>query len=190
MITVEDIFAGNKLALSRALSAVENQTEEGSHLLSELYPRGGKGYLIGVTGSPGTGKSTLVNQLALQIRAKEPEAKIAILAIDPTSPFTGGAVLGDRVRMRDLSGDENIFIRSMASRGALGGLAQQTAGLAQVFDGAGYRLSSSLKLSGQVRTRWISSAWHTPPWLWKRPGWVMTSRPSRPVFWRLQIFWW
>ncbi len=139
MVSVEDIFAGNKLALSRALSAVENQTEEGSRLLSELYPRGGKGYLIGVTGSPGTGKSTLVNQLALQIRAAEPEAKIAILAIDPTSPFSGGAVLGDRVRMRDLSGDENIFIRSMASRGALGGLAQQTAALAQVFDGAGYR---------------------------------------------------
>jgi LAO/AO transport system kinase len=139
LVSVEDIFDGNKLALSRALSAVENQTEDGSRLLSELYPRGGKGYLIGVTGSPGTGKSTLVNQLALQIRVLEPEAKIAILAIDPTSPFSGGAVLGDRVRMRDLSGDENIFIRSMASRGALGGLAQQTAALAQVFDGAGYR---------------------------------------------------
>lgn len=138
MISVEDILAGNKLALSRALTAVENETGEAHRILSELYPRGGKGYLIGVTGSPGTGKSTLVNQLALQIRERLPEEKIAILAVDPTSPFSGGAVLGDRVRMRDLSGDDHIFIRSMASRGALGGLAEQTSALAQVFDGAGY----------------------------------------------------
>lgn len=138
MSTVNDILAGNKLALSRALTAVENNTSDGYALLSGLYPRGGNGYFIGVTGSPGTGKSTLVNQLALQIRSVFPEVKIAIIAIDPTSPFSGGAVLGDRVRMRDLSGDPNIFIRSMASRGALGGLAEQTAALAQVFDGAGY----------------------------------------------------
>jgi LAO/AO transport system kinase len=138
LISVEDILSGNKLALSRALTAVENETGEAHRILSELYPRGGKGYLIGVTGSPGTGKSTLVNQLALQIRERLPEEKIAILAVDPTSPFSGGAVLGDRVRMRDLSGDDHIFIRSMASRGALGGLAEQTSALAQVFDGAGY----------------------------------------------------
>ncbi len=138
MINIDEILSGNKLALTRTLTAVENNTPEGYEILSRLYSKGGNGYLIGVTGAPGTGKSTLVNQLALQIRSSFPEAKIAILAIDPTSPFSGGAVLGDRVRMRDLSGDTNIFIRSMASRGALGGLAEQTAALAQVFDGAGY----------------------------------------------------
>jgi LAO/AO transport system kinase len=137
-MTVEDILSGNRLALARALTAVENENADGREILSALYPRGGKGYLIGVTGSPGAGKSTLVNQIVLDLRGRFPDKKIAILAIDPTSPFSGGAVLGDRVRMRDLSGDPNIFIRSMASRGALGGLAAQTAALAQVFDGAGY----------------------------------------------------
>lgn len=137
-MTVAEILAGNRLALSRALSAVENETPEGEAILSELYRHGGKGYLVGVTGSPGTGKSTLVNQLVLQVRKQESRTKIAILAVDPTSPFSGGAVLGDRVRMRDLSGDPDIFIRSMASRGASGGLAERTLALARVFDGAGY----------------------------------------------------
>jgi LAO/AO transport system kinase len=90
-----------------------------------------------VTGAPGTGKSSLVNQLALHYRKKE-DKRVAIVAVDPSSPFTGGAVLGDRVRMRDLSGDPNVFIRSMASRGSLGGLAQATANVVQVFDAAGF----------------------------------------------------
>ncbi len=92
--------------------------------------------MIGITGAPGTGKSSLVNQLALHYRRQE--KRVAIVAIDPSSPFTGGAVLGDRVRMRDLAGDAGVFIRSMASRGSLGGLAQATAGVVQVFDAAGF----------------------------------------------------
>lgn len=139
-ISLEPILSGNRLALSRALTAVENNTLEGRELLSALYPRGGHAHLIGVTGSPGTGKSSLVNQIVLLYRRIHPDKKVAIIAVDPTSPFSGGAVLGDRVRMRDLSGDEGIFIRSMASRGALGGLARQTASLAQLFDCAGYDL--------------------------------------------------
>ena len=103
----------------------------------ELFPHTGKAHLIGVTGAPGTGKSSLVNQLALHYRKKE-DKRIAIVAVDPSSPFTGGAVLGDRVRMRDLSGDPNVFIRSMASRGSLGGLAQATANMVQIFDAAGF----------------------------------------------------
>jgi LAO/AO transport system kinase len=116
---------------------VENDTPEGRAALIELFPHTGKAHLIGVTGAPGTGKSSLVNQLALYYRKTE-DKRVAIVAVDPSSPFTGGAVLGDRVRMRDLSGDSGVFIRSMASRGSLGGLAQYTGNMVQVFDAAGF----------------------------------------------------
>ena len=137
MNLVEGLLSGNRLALTRLLTQVENDTDEGRAALTELFPHTGKAHLIGVTGSPGTGKSSLVNQLALHYRKLE-DRRVAVVAVDPSSPFTGGAVLGDRVRMRDLAGDPNVFIRSMASRGSLGGLAQATAGLVQVFDAAGF----------------------------------------------------
>lgn len=137
MTLVEDLLSGNRLALTRLLTQVENDTPGGRAALTELFPRTGKAHLIGVTGAPGTGKSSLVNQVALQFR-KKGERRVAVVAVDPSSPFTGGAVLGDRVRMRDLAGDPGVFIRSMASRGSLGGLAQTTAGLVQVFDAAGF----------------------------------------------------
>jgi LAO/AO transport system kinase len=131
------ILNGDRLALARLLTQVENDTEEARAALAELFPNTGKAHLIGVTGAPGTGKSSLVNQLALWFR-KQDARRVAIVAVDPSSPFTGGAVLGDRVRMRDLAGDPGIFIRSMATRGSLGGLAQTTASMVQVFDAAGY----------------------------------------------------
>jgi LAO/AO transport system kinase len=139
MSLTESIREGNRLALARLLTQVENDSLEGRTALAELFPHTGGAHLIGVTGAPGTGKSSLVNQLALYYRRNE-NKKIAIIAVDPSSPFTGGAVLGDRVRMRDLSGDNGIFIRSMASRGSVGGIAQATASLAQVFDAAGFDL--------------------------------------------------
>ena len=139
MSLTESILAGNRLSISRLLTQVENNTVEGRAALAELFPHTGKAHLIGVTGAPGTGKSSLVNQLALYYRKNE-DKKIAIVAVDPTSPFTGGAVLGDRVRMRDLSGDEGVFIRSMATRGSLGGIAQTTASFTQVFDAAGFEI--------------------------------------------------
>lgn len=139
MDLVESLLTGNRLALSRLLTQVENDSPEGRSALNELFPHTGKAHLIGVTGAPGTGKSSLVNQLVLHYRKQE-DRYVAVVAVDPSSPFTGGAVLGDRVRMRDLSGDPNVFIRSMASRGSLGGLAQTTAGLVQVFDAAGFDL--------------------------------------------------
>ena len=135
------VLNGERLALTRTLSQVENNTPEGNQILEELFPHTGNAHLIGVTGAPGTGKSTLVNQLAFHYRRFPEEAKpptVAVVAIDPSSPFSGGALLGDRVRMQDLAGDPGIFVRSMASRGSLGGLASTTAGLVQVFDAAGF----------------------------------------------------
>jgi len=136
MTFIQSVLEGKRLSIARLLTQVENDSPEGRSVLAELFPHTGKAHLIGITGAPGTGKSSLVNQLTLFYRKQN--KKVAIIAVDPSSPFTGGAVLGDRVRMRDLSGDEGVFIRSMASRGSVGGLAQTTASFTQVFDAAGF----------------------------------------------------
>lgn len=143
MSLAQKVLAGERLALSRSLSQVENGTLEGLALLNELFPHTGRAHLVGVTGASGTGKSSLVNQLARYYRQPpegEQARRVAIVAVDPSSPFTGGAILGDRIRMHDLAGDAGVFIRSMASRGSLGGLASTTSGLVQVFDAAGFDL--------------------------------------------------
>jgi len=137
----EGVLGGNRLALARLLTQVENDTPTGRAALNDLFPFTGHAHLIGVTGAPGTGKSSLVNQLARHFRQPQGEqapVRVGILAVDPSSPFTGGAILGDRVRMRDLSGDPGVFIRSMASRGSLGGLASATASLVLALDAAGF----------------------------------------------------
>jgi len=142
MTLAEEVLQGNRLALARVLTQVENETERGHQALNELFRRTGGAHLIGVTGPPGTGKSSLVNQLAYYYRNKlvgKPK-RVGIVAVDPSSPFTGGAILGDRVRMRDLAGDNGVFIRSMASRGSLGGLAVATSGVVQVMDAAGFEI--------------------------------------------------
>ena len=143
MIDIEPILSGEKLAISRLLSHIENDTAEGREALNQLFPHTGCAHLIGVTGAPGTGKSSLVNRLAFFYRnppENQTPKKVAVVAVDPSSPFTGGAFLGDRVRMRDLAGDPGVFIRSMASRGSLGGLAKATTGVVQAFDAAGYQV--------------------------------------------------
>ncbi|TAK11826.1 MAG: methylmalonyl Co-A mutase-associated GTPase MeaB [Anaerolineae bacterium] len=140
MVDVQAILDGQRLALSRLLSAIENQTPEGQQALADLFPHTGRAHLIGVTGAPGTGKSSLVNQLALHYRKATDPKKVAVVAVDPSSPFTGGAVLGDRIRMTALSGDAGVFIRSMATRGSLGGLGRATAGMVQAFDAAGFEI--------------------------------------------------
>lgn len=130
------LLAGNRRALARAISCVEDGGPAAQALLAALYGRTGHGHVIGVTGSPGTGKSTLVNTLAKAYRRQG--CTVGVIAVDPTSPFSGGALLGDRVRMRDLAGDPGIFIRSMATRGSLGGLARATADVILVLDAAGF----------------------------------------------------
>ncbi|MBX3086502.1 MAG: methylmalonyl Co-A mutase-associated GTPase MeaB [Anaerolineae bacterium] len=124
----------NRRQLSRLLTKTENG--QAAAEIAAIYPHTGQAHIIGVTGAPGTGKSTLVNALTKYYRQQG--RTVAIVAVDPTSPFTGGAILGDRIRMRDLSGDPGVFVRSMATRGSLGGLARATGDLVTVFDAAGF----------------------------------------------------
>jgi LAO/AO transport system kinase len=131
----ERVRAGEPRAVSRAISAIENHSSEAEPLLKQLFPATGRAYLIGITGSPGTGKSSLVDRLAAHYRKQG--KTVGIVAIDPTSPFSGGAILGDRIRMQNHATDEGIFIRSMATRGFLGGLARATADVALLLDAAG-----------------------------------------------------
>ncbi|MDX2163171.1 MAG: methylmalonyl Co-A mutase-associated GTPase MeaB [bacterium] len=135
---LQQVLQGNRRALAQLLTDIENERDGAENLLTRLYPHTGRAWLIGVTGAPGTGKSTLVTALAKAYRAAG--VSVGILAVDPTSPFTGGAILGDRIRMRDLSGDPGIFIRSMATRGSLGGLARAARDAARAFDAAGFEI--------------------------------------------------
>ena len=128
----ERLLEGDKRACARLISMLENNDKEAIELVKKLFNRTGDAYVIGITGSPGSGKSTLTDRLAKELRKKN--KKIGILAIDPTSPFTGGAILGDRIRMSDLALDKDVFIRSMGTRGSLGGMSRATWGAVKVLD--------------------------------------------------------
>ena len=132
---IESLRSGDPRTLARAISAVENRAPGWSDLLKALFPHTGQARVIGLTGSPGAGKSTLVDQLAKLYRKQD--RSVGIIAVDPTSPYTGGAILGDRIRMQDHYADSGIYIRSMATRGSLGGLARTTADVAGVLDASG-----------------------------------------------------
>lgn len=134
---MDRLLKGDRRALARAISQVENGGPEAQRIVRRLYGHTGRAHVVGVTGAPGSGKSTLVNAIAQEYRARG--ITVGVVAVDPTSPFTGGALLGDRVRMRDLAGDPGVFIRSMASRGHLGGLARTTAEVVLVLDAAGFQ---------------------------------------------------
>ena len=136
MDLVQAALAGERRALARLLSLIEDDGPEARQALAALHPHTGRAHIVGVTGAPGTGKSTLVNELAKVLR--DQGHTVGVVAVDPTSPFSGGALLGDRVRMRDLAGDPGIFIRSMATRGSLGGLARATADVVRVLDAVGF----------------------------------------------------
>ena len=132
---VDGVRAGDPRALARVITAVENRAPESSQLLRALFPHSGRARIIGLTGAPGAGKSTLVDQLAREYRKRQ--QTVGIIAVDPTSPFSGGAILGDRIRMQAHHADPGIYIRSMATRGSLGGLAGTTADVATVLDASG-----------------------------------------------------
>ncbi len=138
MEIVKRLLAGDRRAAARLISLIENDTSQAPQLLAALYPHTGRAHIVGVTGSPGTGKSTLVGELTKSLRAQG--EKVGIVAVDPTSPFSGGALLGDRIRMQDLSTDKGVFIRSMATRGSLGGLARATHDVVKVLDALGQDL--------------------------------------------------
>ena len=132
---VEGVFGGDARAIARAISIVENESPEAAALIAQIHKRTGRAYLVGITGAPGTGKSTLVDALTVEVRRAG--LSVGIIAVDPTSPFTGGAILGDRVRMTGHAADPGVYIRSMATRGHLGGLSRATSDVALVLDAAG-----------------------------------------------------
>ena len=153
------VLAGNRRALARGITMVETGGAAARELLSALYPRTGRAHIVGVTGSPGAGKSTLVNALALHWRRAG--RTIGIIAVDPTSPFTGGAILGDRIRMQPLGGDPGVFVRSMASRGRLGGIARATGDTIDLLDAAGFDLVIVETVGAGQGEVEIASAAHT-----------------------------
>ncbi len=132
----EKIFTGDTRSVARAITKVENGTDDAAELMKAVFPQTGKALIIGITGSPGAGKSSLVDKLALYY--KEQGERIGIICVDPSSPFSGGAILGDRIRMSTLGLDKNVFIRSMATRGNLGGLSRATVDAVAILDAAGF----------------------------------------------------
>ena len=132
------VLQGDRRSVARGISLVENAAAESLELLKEIYPKTGNAYRIGITGPPGAGKSTITNKLAGYFRRTK--QRVGIIAVDPTSPFTGGALLGDRVRMTDVELDRDVFIRSMASRGSLGGLSKKAKEAADILDASGHQV--------------------------------------------------
>ena len=135
MDIAQELLNGNRLALSRAITAIENEYDEATEIMKALYPHTGHAFVLGITGPPGAGKCTLTDKLAREYRKQG--KTVGIIAVDPTSPFSGGAILGDRIRMNDLTLDEGVFIRSMGTRGSLGGLSHKTADAVKALDAFG-----------------------------------------------------
>jgi LAO/AO transport system kinase len=133
---LDRVVAGDPNAVARAISKVEDRVSESAELMKQIFPRTGRALVVGITGAPGAGKSSLVDKLAAHYRAQG--ERVGIIAVDPSSPFSGGAILGDRIRMQTLALDKGVFIRSMATRGNLGGLARATVEAVAILDAAGY----------------------------------------------------
>src|SRR5688572_22938392 len=133
---ISGLLSGEARAIARAITSVENGADSAAELMKAVFPRTGNAVVIGITGSPGAGKSSLVDKLALHYRNKGD--RIGIICVDPSSPFSGGAILGDRIRMATLGLDKNVFIRSMATRGNLGGLSRATVDAVAILDAAGF----------------------------------------------------
>ena len=169
-------LAGDRRALARLLTAVENRSSLAEAAMRRLYPRAGQAHIVGITGPPGAGKSTLVAALIGELRVAS--RSVAVIAVDPSSPITGGALLGDRVRMQAYAEDPDVFIRSMAARGHAGGLASTSSAAAAVLDAVGLTLCWSRR-SGPARARSRSQRPPTRPSCSRRPRWATRSRRSR-----------
>lgn len=159
MELADSLLSGSRRALARGITLVETGGTPARKLLSAIYARTGNAHIIGATGAPGAGKSTLVNALALHWRRAG--KTVGIIAVDPTSPFTGGAILGDRIRMQPLSGDPGVFVRSMASRGRLGGIARATGDAIDLLDAAGFEIVIVETVGAGQGEVEIASAVHT-----------------------------
>jgi LAO/AO transport system kinase len=159
MDLVERLLDGDRRALSRAITLVESADPGSRVVLRQIYPYTGRAHIVGVTGAPGAGKSTLVGALAREFRRRG--RTVGIVAVDPSSPFTGGALLGDRIRMQELAGDSGVFIRSMASRGHLGGLAQATGDVVKLLDAAGFAMVLVETVGAGQSEVEVASAAHT-----------------------------
>ena len=138
MDLIKELLEGSRLALARSITAVENEYDNAIDIMKAIYPRTGNARILGITGAPGAGKSTLTDKVVKHYL--EQGKRIGIVAVDPTSPFSGGAILGDRIRMNDLTLNENVFIRSMGTRGSLGGLSKKTADVVKLMDAFGMDL--------------------------------------------------
>lgn len=138
MDLVKELLNGSRLALARAITAVESEYDDAIDIMKAIYPKTGRARILGITGAPGAGKSTLTDKVVKQYLQQG--KKIGIVAVDPTSPFSGGAILGDRIRMNDLTLNENVFIRSMGTRGSLGGLSKKTSDVVKLMDAFGMDL--------------------------------------------------
>ena len=133
---IEGVRSGRRRAIAKLMTRLENDELAAREIIQKLHGETGRSHVIGLTGAPGSGKSSLTTQIARELRQQD--KTVGIIAVDPSSPFSGGALLGDRIRMRDLSGDKGVFIRSLASRGRLGGLAAATGGMVRILDAAGF----------------------------------------------------
>ena len=174
---IDQMKDGSIRALARLISKVENREAGWMDAMKRIYPHTGKARLVGITGSPGAGKSTLTDRIVLDLVEKG--FKLGVIAVDPTSPFSGGAILADRVRMMDVSSMEGVLVRSMATRGALGGLNQSARDVAKLMDAFGKDFVS-LKPWVSDRTKW---KWFVPrTWSWSSvyPARATPFRPSRP----------
>ena len=178
---VDRVNSGEVGAVARAISKIEDATDGAAELMKQIYPLSRGGLVIGITGAPGAGKSSLVDKLALLYRQRG--ERVGIVAVDPSSPFSGGAILGDRIRMQALGLDKNVFIRSMATRGNLGGLARATVDAVAILDAAGYsKIIVETAGVGQDEVEIVKAADVSVVVL--VPEWETTFRRSRPESWK------